>query len=65
MCNRVGKEDNITFIGQSIVVDPNGEVIIKADGKEQMVYADINLNESKIIRNLKPYFKLRRTEMYQ
>lgn len=65
MCNRVGLEDNINFIGQSVVVDPNGNVVVKADGTEQIIYADIHLHESKIIRNSKPYFKLRRPEIYQ
>lgn len=31
MCNRVGKEGDVTFAGQSVVVDPYGNVVSKAD----------------------------------
>ncbi len=35
MCNRVGKEGDVTFAGQSVVVDPYGNVVSKADDQEQ------------------------------
>ncbi|WP_455719864.1 carbon-nitrogen hydrolase family protein [Agathobacter sp.] len=65
MCNRVGTEGNMHFSGESIVVDANGEVIVKADDKEQLVYADIDMAESKIIRGNRPYTGLRKTEFYE
>lgn len=65
MCNRVGKEDEMTFSGESIAVDANGNVITKADDSEQIVYADIDLSRSQKIRNSKPYTQLRRTEFYE
>jgi len=65
MCNRVGVEDAMEFSGESIVVDANGNVIIKADDKEQIVYVDIDLGESKRIRDCRPYTNLRRPEMYR
>ena len=34
MCNRVGTGGEITFAGESIVIDPDRNVIIKADDKE-------------------------------
>lgn len=64
MCNRVGQEQNMNFIGQSIVVDPNGNIVAKADGKEEILFADIDLKQSKIIRNEKPFINLRRPELY-
>ena len=36
MCNRVGKEDNMDFSGKSLVVDPKGEDICKADDSEPL-----------------------------
>lgn len=65
MCNRVGQEDNMNFIGQSIVVDPNGNVVTKAGQQEQILYAEIDLSQSGAIRKEKPYFRLRRPEFYK
>lgn len=65
MCNRVGVEDAMEFSGESIAVDASGEVIVKADDKEQIVYVDIDMNESKKIRESKPYTNLRRVELYR
>lgn len=64
MCNRVGKEDNMNFVGQSIIADPNGDVVVKANNVEQILYAEINLEQSSIVRNEKTYFSLRRPECY-
>lgn len=64
MCNRVGVEDEMDFSGESIVVDANGNVIAKADDKEQIIYVDIGLHESDTIRRNKPYTSLRRIELY-
>jgi predicted amidohydrolase len=64
MCNRVGEEDNMNFAGQSLVADPIGNTLIKAGDAEEILYCDIDLKQSSIIRNEKPYFRLRRTEFY-
>ena len=64
MCNRVGMEGKMDFAGESIVVDALGNVISKADDKEQILYADIEMKQSSEIRDEKPYFKLRRAEIY-
>lgn len=64
MCNRVGVEGEMDFAGESIVVNPNGDVVIKADDKEQIIYADIYINEVYKCRNEKPYISLRRPDVY-
>jgi len=64
MCNRVGVEEAMEFSGESIVVDANGELLIKADDKEQILYIDVDLSESKKIRECRPYTNLRRPELY-
>lgn len=64
MCNRVGKEDQLHFVGQSIVVDSSGEVITKASGSEQLLYAEVDLAQSGEMRKKNPYFLLRRPEFY-
>lgn len=33
MCNRVGREGDMDFAGESLVVYPSGDVIIKADDR--------------------------------
>lgn len=65
MCNRVGVEDAMEFSGESIAVDANGNVLLKADDNEQILYVDIDLDESKKIRSSSPYTNLRRTELYR
>ena len=65
MCNRVGKEGEMDFSGESIVIDANGNVIAKADDREQILYADIAPEQSQIIRSARPYTQLRRTEFYE
>lgn len=62
---RVGVEDAMEFSGESIVVDANGEVLIKADDKEQIVCVKIDLDESKKIRESRPYTNLSRPETYR
>lgn len=64
MCNRVGREGDMDFSGESILVGANGEVLAKADDREQLLYADIDLGEIKKIRRKKPYTDLRRPDMY-
>ncbi len=65
MCNRVGTEADMDFAGESIVVDPRGGVILKADDAEQIVYADLDPKESRKVRNSRPYTTLRRPELYE
>lgn len=64
MCNRVGSEDEMDFAGESLVINANGETIQKADDTEQILYAEIDLEEARNIRMSKPYLNLRRTEWY-
>ncbi len=65
MCNRVGTEGDATFAGQSIVVDPDGEVILKADNQEQLITCEIDLEQTKESRAKRPYITLRRPSMYE
>lgn len=32
--------------GESLVINPKGDVIVKADAKEQLLMCDVNLDES-------------------
>ena len=53
MCNRVGIEGGMDFCGESIIIDPTGNVIKKADDSEQLIFVDSDINQiSKIRMNL-------------
>lgn len=64
MCNRVGQEEDIRFAGQSLVVDPDGNRIVKADGTEQLIKAELDLSLSDDRRRRRPYLTLCRPELY-
>lgn len=64
MCNRVGKEAEMDFSGESIIIDANGNTLLKADDTEQLIYLDIDLKTAKGIRSKRPYTNLRRTKFY-
>lgn len=64
MCNRVGTEDRMKFSGESIVTDANGEVLVMADDTEQLLYADVDLQQAETVRKYRPYTQLRRNEWY-
>jgi len=64
MCNRVGLEDQMDFCGESLLVDANGSLILKADDSEGIFYGEIDLEESQKVRNSRPYTSLRRKELY-
>ncbi len=65
MCNRVGIEDKMHFCGESIVIDPFGNVLTKANDEEQILYSEINLELVKTAQADKPFLKLRRPEYYE
>ena len=46
LANRVGKEDVLTFSGESFITDPRGQVIAKAPVlEESILYADLDWSE--------------------
>lgn len=64
MCNRVGQEGEMDFSGESVVVDPTGNILVQADDREQIVYVDIELSKAREVRQQKTYTQLRRPEFY-
>lgn len=65
LCNRVGIEGNLEFCGQSMVVAPDGRTIVKADGSQQFVVCNIELEEINKAKERRPYVKMRRPELYE
>ena len=64
MCNRVGKESAVEFAGESLVVDPDGNVIAKAGPEESLLTADLDPEKARDARRQRPYLNLRRPEFY-
>ena len=70
-CNRVGFEkdstevmDGIRFWGNSFVCDPQGQVLVKAREDECILYAEINHERTKEVRNIWPFLRDRRIDAY-
>lgn len=53
MCNRVGSEDDMEFAGESVAVSAEGRIITKAGDEEELVFADINIEEVRRIECVK------------
>lgn len=53
--NYSGEDDLFKYFGKSVVCDPLGEVVVQAEGVEQMVFADLDLNKVRSARNLNNY----------
>ena len=64
MCNRVGKEGDMDFCGESIIVDPNGNLVAKAGNNVEILYGELDLKEKKKAQSQRPFLKLRRPGKY-
>ena len=70
--DRIGKEsrvpyESLHFIGQSQVVDPDGNILIRAsetDEEVQIIEIDLNKARRKLINNTNDIFKDRRQDLY-
>ena len=65
LCNRVGEEEKLTFGGESFVCNPAGEILARAEeGTEEILYADINLDDVKNSHAQKLFLRDRSPELY-
>src|SRR5206468_6649289 len=65
LCNRVGREEKLTFAGESFVCGPDGVVLARArHGTDEILYADVDFarNASSHARQL--FLRDRRPELY-
>ncbi len=66
LVNRVGKEETLTFSGESFVTAPDGRVIARAPAlKEHILYADIDLSACETSHARKLFLQHRRPEAYR
>jgi N-carbamoylputrescine amidase len=63
MCNRVGVEGEMDFAGESLVADPDGGLVAKADDREQILLAEIDLARQQHAAAARPYLALRRPDV--
>ncbi len=65
LCNRVGKEDCLEFAGESFVCDPAGNVVVRGpQGHDAIVYADVDLSQTKQSNAHRLFLRDRRPELY-
>ncbi|HEY7790474.1 MAG TPA: nitrilase-related carbon-nitrogen hydrolase [Vicinamibacterales bacterium] len=65
LCNRVGREDKLTFAGESFVCDPSGAVIARAPrGEDFTLHADLDLTRVPASHARQLFLKHRRPELY-
>ena len=65
LCNRVGREDCITFGGESFVCAPDGRVIARAAaGRDETLSADLDLHDTAASHARRLFLRHRRPELY-
>jgi N-carbamoylputrescine amidase len=64
ICNRVGVEGDMNFNGNSMVVDPDGNLLARAGENEQILYCDIDYSRIKHSLSRRDFLALRRPEAY-
>jgi len=63
--NRSGKEDNIQFLGTSLLCNYKGELIVKADEDgDRIITAEIDINAAREYRKNLSFYRDRRPEIY-
>jgi agmatine deiminase len=62
--NRVGREGDTDFFGGSFVCDAFGRILARADRKEQVVLAEVDLDHGKRVMEGWRFFHNRRPECY-
>lgn len=65
LVNRVGREDALTFAGESFVVDPEGQVFARAASLEDdLLVVDVDLERARDSTARRYFFRDRRPELY-
>jgi beta-ureidopropionase len=65
LCNRVGREECLTFAGESFVAAPDGRVIARAARlEESLLMADVDLGEVRTSHARRLFLRHRRPELY-
>ncbi len=66
LCNRVGKEERLTFSGESFVVDPEGRVVARgARLQEELIVADLDFTQCSQSPARRLFWRDRRPDLYE
>lgn len=66
LCNRVGREERVTFAGESFVCGPDGVVRARADRlRDQILMADVDLAENAASIARRQFLRERRPDVYR
>lgn len=63
--NRVGSAPIADYMGDSMIIDPSGKVIIERSNAEEIIIGDIEAKDVEKVRKEFPFFKDRRPELYK
>ena len=63
-CNRVGQDGSWAFAGRSLVADPWGDVIAEGGSEEQIIVADIDVEQIGLARSTDFNWRDRRPDTY-
>lgn len=69
-CNRIGfepspdKSGGITFWGNSFICGPQGELLVRADDKQDLILMELDRDRCINTRNIWPFFRDRRIDEY-
>lgn len=65
LCNRVGREEKLTFAGESFVCEPDGTVIARAQqGADEILYAEVDPARNAESHARRLFLRDRRAELY-
>lgn len=62
--NRVGSESNKIFFGNSMIVEPRGDVLVRGGEEEEIITAEIDLKKVEVSRNYLTCLKDRVASVY-
>lgn len=63
-CNRSGSDPNNEFAGHSMIIDPWGQMIAEAGQNEEILHAEIDLDQVQKVRETIPVFTDRKPDFY-
>lgn len=64
--NRCGTEGGIDFLGRSFICDYRGKIIEEAsEDNDEIIYAEVNLDEARKAREESAFYRDRRPELYR